>query len=83
MEKKKNLILALFLVVVILLGVCAYLLLYKPYITNLQTQAAQSGIAYVLNYIGQPLASCKTIILPYGNNTYLNVTEVNCIGRWS
>lgn len=81
MNKKLIISILVFVVVALVLTV-SYFLVLKPYIQNVQNQALNYGVQYTVNAITQPLGECKTIMLPYGNNTSINVTAVECINKW-
>ena len=82
-----TIIIALVLGIVVLSLILGYLLLYKPYIINIQNNAygigAQDGAKYVVGVISQQLGDCKTMLVPYGNSSAINITAIDCIGRWN
>jgi competence protein ComGC len=80
----KKLIILLVSMVAVLLIIGSYFILVKPYLQNLQTEAANYGVNYGVNYtvtaIANAVATCQQVPIPYGNSI-INITAVECFGK--
>lgn len=83
-KKNKLVVILLVSLAIVLLLVGSYFVLIKPYLQNLQTQAASYGVNYGINYtittIANAVATCQQVPIPYGN-VLINITAVECFGK--
>lgn len=65
---KKIIIAVLISIIIVLSFFMCYLLLYKPYLNDLQTKAQTEGAAKIINVILTQINTNGYIQIPYGDN---------------
>ena len=80
MGYNKNLLIAfLIIVILVLLGVIAYVFAIKPAINSYVIGTQNQGAQLAVNYIAELAKQCKTVPINIGENQTINLIAVECL----